>query len=74
MTEAKLKEKMTLFGRKLRSYAKWDCGRNYYSTKMESAVETAKEGMAEAIANMIDETFEVDSNIHGMSRQDVDGR
>jgi hypothetical protein len=74
VTEAKLKEKMTLFGRKLRSYAKWECARHYYSTPAESAIEAAKEQMAESIANMIDETFDVDSAINGMSREEINGR
>lgn len=74
MTEDQLKEKMTLFGRKLRAYAKWECVKHYYTTKEESAIIDAKESMAEAIAEMVDETFDVDSRIHGMSKEEAHGR
>lgn len=74
MTEIEFKERMKLFGRKLRSYAKWECIGHYYSTKEERTIQAAKQEMAEAIATMIDETFEVDSTIHGKSREEDNGR
>lgn len=71
MSEDELKEKMKMFGRKLRAYARWDCNPHYYATPSECTVERAKEEMAEALANMIDEAFEVDSSIgQSMNRHD----
>lgn len=71
--DEELKDRLTLLGRKLRSYAKWDCTPGYYSDKAESSIAYAKSELAETIANMIDETFDVDSRLHGLTRKEIYG-
>lgn len=57
-----LQKQMQLFGKKLRTAAMW-CTDGYYSDDTDRAVNRAKREVWEEIASIIDDTFEVDSDL-----------
>ena len=61
-----IKQAMEKLAKQLRSAAHW-CDDGYYTTELDSAVNSAKRGVYEEIASAIDNAFDVNSS---MSRLD----